>query len=64
MSLKRTCYTVSSAVENPSKRAKLDEDIEEDDDSDTLVCDEVKPEPLDLRVHVLKTTWANNAKRR
>ncbi|KAF7277388.1 hypothetical protein GWI33_007962, partial [Rhynchophorus ferrugineus] len=51
-----TCDTESSAVENPSKRAKLDEDIEEDDDFNTLVCDEVEPEPVDLRVHVLKTT--------
>ncbi|KAF7274524.1 hypothetical protein GWI33_012823 [Rhynchophorus ferrugineus] len=61
-----TLYSFANAIENPPKRAKYDEEIEEgdDDDSDTLVCDEVEPEPYNLRVHVLKTTWANNAKRR
>ncbi|KAF7274525.1 hypothetical protein GWI33_012824 [Rhynchophorus ferrugineus] len=64
MGQKRICDTVTDVVENPHKRGKYDKEIEEDDDSDTLVYDEVEPEPVDLRVHVLKKIWANNSRRR
>lgn len=56
--IKRSGDSALNDVENQSKRIKFDVGTQKDDRVN-IVCDEVETEPVNLRVHVLKTTWAN-----